>query len=75
MKKLLLICFLFFMLDAFGLESAPCGDYGDCKKFSPQLNNLESLQLGRINFHKLLLWLSFLEIFKVGKGCNRFRYS
>ena len=63
MKKLLLICFLFFVLDAFGLESAPCGDYGDCKKFSPQLNNLESLQLGASTFINYCY------------GCHSLKYS
>ena len=63
MKKLLLVCFLFFMLDAFGLESAPCGDYGDCKKFSPQLNNLESLQLGASTFINYCY------------GCHSLKYS
>ena len=29
---------------------APCGNYGECDEFSPQLNNLESLQLGAVTF-------------------------
>ena len=51
MKKFLLLVFLFFgsqhILSAVG---APCGDYGDCDDFKPQLNNMESLQRGALTF-------------------------
>ena len=51
MKKFLLLVFLFFcsqhILPAVG---APCGDYGDCDDFKPQLNNMESLQRGALTF-------------------------
>ena len=29
---------------------APCGDYGECDSFKPELNNMESLQLGALTF-------------------------
>ena len=50
MKKILFLSLLFFSHSAFSSESAPCGDYGECDEFSPQLNNLESLQLGAATF-------------------------
>ena len=53
MKKLLIISFLcFIFLNTFASESAPCGDYGECETFKPQLNNLESLQLGCCNIYE-----------------------
>ena len=51
MKKSLIFIFLSFIsIHTFTAESAPCGDYGECEKFKPQLNNLESLQLGSVTF-------------------------
>jgi len=51
MKKLLIVSFLCFISAyTFASESAPCGDYGECEIFKPQLNNLESLQLGFVTF-------------------------
>ena len=50
MKKLLLISFLFLSQSFLASESAPCGDYGQCDEFSPQLHNTESLQLGVATF-------------------------
>tara|TARA_B110000008_G_scaffold37313_1_gene33986 strand:+ start:8746 stop:9540 length:795 start_codon:yes stop_codon:yes gene_type:complete len=50
MKLFILGCSLFFSFNIFSAESAPCGVYGACDEFSPQLNNLESLQLGAATF-------------------------
>lgn len=50
MKLAILSVFLFFSMSASSAESAPCGNYGECDEFSPQLNNLESLQLGAVTF-------------------------
>jgi len=51
MKKFILISFFLFVShDVFPAGSAPCGDYGECEKFSPQLENIESLQLGAVTF-------------------------
>jgi hypothetical protein len=49
MKKFLLVAFLFFgSQEAFAAGGAPCGDYGECDSFKPELNNMESLQFLRI---------------------------
>ena len=51
MKKFLLIAFLFIASqEALAAGGAACGDYGECDSFSPELNNLESLQLGALTF-------------------------
>ena len=50
MKLAILGVFLLFSMNASSAESAPCGNYGECDEFSPQLNNLESLQLGAVTF-------------------------
>ena len=50
MKLFILGFSLFFSFNIFSAESAPCGDYGACDEFSPQLNNLESLQLGAATY-------------------------
>ncbi len=51
MKKIVIISILLFSsYGALSAESAPCGDYGECEIFSPQLENLESLQLGAVTF-------------------------
>ena len=51
MKKIVITSILLFSsYGALSAESAPCGDYGECEKFSPQLENLESLQLGAVTF-------------------------
>ena len=50
MKLAILGVFLLFSMSASSAESAPCGNYGECDEFSPQLNNLESLQLGAVTF-------------------------
>ena len=51
MKKFLLIGFLFIASqEALAAGGAACGDYGECDSFSPELNNLESLQLGALTF-------------------------
>ena len=50
MKLIIFSFFFLFSLGASSAESAPCGDYGECDEFSPQLNNLESLQLGAVTF-------------------------
>ena len=51
MKKLLIFSFLCFIsINTFPSASAPCGDYGECETFKPQLNNLASLQLGAVTF-------------------------
>jgi len=51
MKKFFLITFLFIgSQEIFAAGSAPCGDYGECDTFEPELNNLESLQLGALTF-------------------------
>ena len=43
MKKFLLIAFLFISSqEAFAAVGAPCGDYGECDSFKPELNNMES---------------------------------
>jgi hypothetical protein len=36
--------------EAFAAGGAPCGDYGECDSFKPELNNMESLQLGALTF-------------------------
>ena len=51
MKKFLLVAFLFIgSQEAFAAGGAPCGDYGECDSFKPELNNMESLQLGALTF-------------------------
>ena len=51
MKKFLLVAFLFIASqEAFAAGGAPCGDYGECDSFKPELNNMESLQLGALTF-------------------------
>ena len=51
MKKFILITFFLFSSAAiFAADGAPCGDYGECESFKPQLNNIESLQLGAVTF-------------------------
>ena len=51
MKKFLLIAFIFIASqEALAAGGAACGDYGECDSFSPELNNLESLQLGALTF-------------------------
>ena len=50
MKLVILSFFFLFSLGAPSAESAPCGNYGECDEFVPQLNNLESLQLGAVTF-------------------------
>ena len=51
MKKFLLVAFLFFgSQEVFAAGGAPCGDYGECDSFKPELNNMESLQLGALTF-------------------------
>tara|TARA_B100000287_G_C20671290_1_gene793462 strand:- start:2855 stop:3652 length:798 start_codon:yes stop_codon:yes gene_type:complete len=51
MKKLILIILLFFSSQAvYSASGAPCGDYGECDDFRPELNNIESLQLGTLTF-------------------------
>ena len=47
MKKFLLAALLFIgSQEILAAVGAPCGDYGDCDLFKPELNNMESLQLG-----------------------------
>ena len=51
MKKTLLLAFLFFgSIESLAAVGAPCGDYGECDTFKPELNNMESLQLGALTF-------------------------
>ena len=51
MKKFILITFFLFSSAAiFAADGAPCGDYGECESFKPQLNKTESLQLGAVTF-------------------------
>ena len=51
MKKFLLVVFLCIgSQEAFSAGGAPCGDYGECDSFEPELNDLESLQLGALTF-------------------------
>ena len=51
MKKFLLVAFLFIgYQEAFAAGDAPCGDYGECDSFKPELNNMESLQLGALTY-------------------------
>ena len=46
MKKLFIVIFLFFgSQEIFSAGGAPCGDYGECDSFKPELENIESLQL------------------------------
>jgi hypothetical protein len=76
MKKFLLVAFLFFgSQEVFAAGGAPCGDYGECDSFKPELNNMESLQLGALTFYQSLLWLPFAKIFSMGKNCKRPGYS
>ena len=51
MKKLFIVIFLFFgSQEIFSAGGAPCGDYGECDSFKPELENIESLQLGALTF-------------------------
>jgi cytochrome c1 len=51
MKKLFIVIFLFFSSqEIFSAVGAPCGDYGECDSFKPELENIESLQLGALTF-------------------------
>ena len=51
MKKFLLVALLFIgSQEILAAVGAPCGDYGDCDSFKPELNNMESLQLGALTF-------------------------
>ena len=63
MKLFILGFSLFFSFNIFSAESAPCGDYGACDEFSPQLNNLESLQLGAATYINICY------------GCHSLKYS
>ena len=52
MKQFLIVSFLFVAsYGAFAAGGAPCGDYGECDSFKPELNNIESLQLGALTFN------------------------
>ena len=46
MKKLFIVIFLFFgSQEIFSASGAPCGDYGECDSFKPELDNIESCLL------------------------------
>ena len=51
MKKFLLLAFLYMgSQEVLAAGGAACGDYGECDSFKPELNNMESLQLGALTF-------------------------
>ena len=50
MKFLFIAFFLFLSNSTTSAVGAPCGDYGECDSFKPQLNNMESMQLGALTF-------------------------
>ena len=51
MKKFCFLIFLFFSTHSvIAAVGAPCGDYGECDTFKPQLTNIESLQSGALTF-------------------------
>jgi cytochrome c1 len=50
MKFFFITFCLFLSSSIFSAVGAPCGDYGDCDSFKPQLNNTESMQLGALTF-------------------------
>ena len=51
MKKSLFIIFILILSkSALAAVGAPCGDYGECDPFKPELTNTESLQLGALTF-------------------------
>ena len=50
MKFLFIAFFLLLSNSISSAIGAPCGDYGECDSFKPQLNNMESMQLGALTF-------------------------
>ena len=50
MKFLFIAFFLLLSNSISSAVGAPCGDYGECDSFKPQLNNMESMQLGALTF-------------------------
>ena len=51
MKKFYLLIFLSLSTNSvIAAVGAPCGDYGECDPFKPQLTNIESLQQGALTF-------------------------